>query len=340
MPYAAYIYSFTDLGLTGLPAAGTDYTTSANPSPDILRIDDSGSFGGLDNLFDAVTYPPGGLPSIDPNQVLATDLYVDTALVGSAGDHVFTDSASSTVTITGIPDITGYLVLVLPAGAPLGTPPTPVGFVTSAPIPASTLYTYTGILGPGSVPYGALANCFTTGTMIECENGPKAVQDITDGDLIITRDNGLQAVRWVGRRTVAGKKDMAPVRIKAGALGNVADLLVSPMHRMVLGGARAEVLFGASDVLAHASHLCDGDQIFREPVSEVTYFHLLFDKHEIIKAHGCWSESFAPSEAAMGTMSEATRAEILKLFPQLDDDWQDALPTLSAAEAQMALQQS
>jgi len=92
--------------------------------------------------------------------------------------------------------------------------------------------------------------------------------------------------------------------------------------------------------LAHASHLCDGDQIFREPVSEVTYFHLLFDKHEIIKAHGCWSESFAPSEAAMGTMSEATRAEILKLFPQLDDDWQDALPTLSAAEAQMALQQS
>jgi hypothetical protein len=231
-------------------------------------------------------------------------------------------------------------VLVLPAGAPLGTSPTPVGFVGTDPIPAGTSYVYTGILGPGTVPYAALANCFTLDTMIECENGPKAVQDIIEGDLIVTRDNGLQAVRWVGRRKVAGKKDMAPVRIKAGALENVADLLVSPMHRMVLSGTRAEVLFGVSDVLAHASHLCDGDQIFREPVSEVTYFYLLFDKHEIIKAHGCWSESFAPSEAAMGAVSEATRAEILKLFPQLDDDWHDALPTLSAVEAKMVIRHS
>lgn len=130
---------------------------------------------------------------------------------------------------------------------------------------------------------------------------------------------------------------MAPVRVKAGALGNTVDMRFSPMHRLLINGPRAELLFGAPEVLAHAAHLCDGDQIFSAPCAEVTYYHILFDHHEIICAHGCWSESFAPSEAALEAVDGQTRGELLKLFPELDQDWQDALPTLSAAEAQLAV---
>jgi hypothetical protein len=130
---------------------------------------------------------------------------------------------------------------------------------------------------------------------------------------------------------------MAPIRVKAGVLGNTVDLRFSPMHRILISGPRAELLFGAPEVLAHAAHLCDGDQIFRAPCAEVTYYHILFDNHEIIRAHGCWSESFAPTEAALDAAGAQTRAELLKLFPELGQDWQDALPTLTAVEAQLAI---
>ena len=338
MAYNAYIYSFADLGLSGVPVNGQSYLTSPTLAPDILSIQDSGVAPGTpDTLFDSVKSPVGP-PVIDTNQALASNLFVDNPLapVGSTGDFVFTDTNSASITLPGAPPtiIEVYTVLVLPAGT---TTPIAVGFVSSQAIPPNTLYSYSSNTGSGDVLYANLANCFTTDTMIECENGPKAVQDIVEGDLIVTRDNSLQAVRWVGRRVVVGTGDMAPVRLKAGVLGNSEDLLVSPMHRMVVGGPRAEVLYGVAEVLAHASHLCDGDRIFREPVAQVTYFHLLFDRHEIINAYGCWSESFAPSVAAMSGVEEATRAEILKLFPQLDDTWQDVLPTLSASEAAMVL---
>ncbi len=185
--------------------------------------------------------------------------------------------------------------------------------------------------------YANLAPCFTRDTLLECKNGPKAVQDIREGDMVVTRDHGLQTVRWVGLRRVCGLGKMAPVRFKAGVLGNSEDLRVSPMHRMVVSGPRAALLFGESEFLAHASHLCDGDQIFHEPVAEVTYFHLMFDQHEIICAYGCWSESFSLSKAGLEAVDGATRAEIISLFPELIEGWVDALPSLTPQEAKIAL---
>ena len=105
------------------------------------------------------------------------------------------------------------------------------------------------------------------------------------------------------------------------------------MHRMLVDGPRAELLFGASEMLAHTRDLRDGDNIFADPQESIEYFHILFDNHQIICAHGCWSESFAPHKAPLNAFEEKSRDELLKLFPQLDEVWQDALPTLSAHEA-------
>ncbi len=330
MPAPIYIYSLADLGIpaAATPLPGDIFTTSATPTPDLLNIFDDDSF--LDTIsFDLLT----GAPIIDFNQVLAANLTVDGALVGNVGDLVFTDpSGLNIVTDTGV-SIDGYLVFVVDSATGATNA---VGFVTTLPVPPNTEYTYTGPGGLVPVPYDDLA-CFTRDTMIDCENGPVAVQDIVEGDLVVTRNNGLQAVRWAMSRSVAGRGEMAPIRVKAGALGNAVDLRFSPMHRVLISGPRAEVLYSKAEVLAHVAHLCDGDQIFKEPCGEVTYYHILFDHHEIIRAHGCWSESFAPSEAALDVVDGKTRAELLKLFPELDQDWQDALPTLTAAEAQLAI---
>ena len=42
--------------------------------------------------------------------------------------------------------------------------------------------------------------CFTPGALIETEDGQVPVEDIRPGDMVMTIDNGLQPVRWVGQR--------------------------------------------------------------------------------------------------------------------------------------------
>ena len=92
------------------------------------------------------------------------------------------------------------------------------------------------------------------------------------------------------------------------------DLIVSPQHRMLIEGARAEMLFGEAEVLVAARHLPWGEVILP---AGVTYRHLLFDAHEIIVAEGVWAESFQPAARMVSAMEAEIRREIEALFPSL-----------------------
>ena len=167
--------------------------------------------------------------------------------------------------------------------------------------------------------------CFTRGAMIRTPNGDVAVEDLAEGDLVETMDNGAQPIRWIGRRAIsAGMLEatprLRPVKIVKGALGNDRDLLVSPQHRMLLSGDRAEMLFGVDEVLASAKDLIDGDTIYGGPANDVEYFHILFDEHEIIFAEGAPTESFHPGKQALSSTSQRAQAEIFELFPELAAD--------------------
>lgn len=78
--------------------------------------------------------------------------------------------------------------------------------------------------------------CFAAGTLIATQNGLVPVQDIVVGQLVQTRDHGLQPVRWVGSVTVtaarlASAPNLRPIRIDSGALGQNQPrqpLVVSP----------------------------------------------------------------------------------------------------------------
>lgn len=90
--------------------------------------------------------------------------------------------------------------------------------------------------------------CFAAVTMIETGRGAVAIEKLTEGDLVQTRDHGLQPIRWIGWRTVDARHDLAPIRIKAGTFGNDRDLLVSPQHRILVSDWMAELLFGEDEV--------------------------------------------------------------------------------------------
>ncbi|WIY25480.1 Hint domain-containing protein [Parasedimentitalea psychrophila] len=160
--------------------------------------------------------------------------------------------------------------------------------------------------------------CFTPGTLIDTAHGPRAIETLALGDLIVTRDHGLQPLRWVGSRTVAAQGSFAPIEIASALLpGASAPLLVSPQHRMLWSGARAQMLFGIDEVLVAAQHLLASPAVTRRTGGLVTYVHLMLDQHQVIYANGAATESFYPGDQALGALSDAGRDEMFTLFPEL-----------------------
>ena len=167
--------------------------------------------------------------------------------------------------------------------------------------------------------------CFTPGSLIATPKGEVPVETLHVGDKVITRDNGIQEIRWTGRRILTRDElnrapHLQPVRIKAGALGYglpERDMLVSPQHRMLIAGDRSQRYFEESEVLVAARHLVRDGAIHKIAAPQTTYIHFMFDRHEVILCNGAWTESFQPGDQTLGAMGQAARDEIVALFPEL-----------------------
>ncbi|MEX0308755.1 MAG: Hint domain-containing protein, partial [Tateyamaria sp.] len=168
--------------------------------------------------------------------------------------------------------------------------------------------------------------CFTPGTLIATPNGERRVEDLAVGDRVITRDNGIQEIRWIGKRDMSGAEladapHLRPVLIRQGALGNglpERDMLVSPQHRVLMASDKTALYFDEREVLVAAKHLTDMEGIDVVDVSSTTYIHVMFKNHEVILSDGAWTESFQPGDMTLGAMGDAQRAEIMELFPELE----------------------
>lgn len=167
--------------------------------------------------------------------------------------------------------------------------------------------------------------CFTPGTLIDTDEGRIPVEELLPGDRVLTRDRGFRTLRWVGAKEVdadllARRPEFTPVRIARGALGNglpERDMLVSPQHRVLITGPRAELLFGEHEVLVAAKHLVGMKGINRAHGTPVTYVHIMADRHEIVRSDGLWSESFQPGDMSLAGLDRPQREELLALFPEL-----------------------
>ena len=181
--------------------------------------------------------------------------------------------------------------------------------------------------------------CFVAGTLIDTPSGAVPVEDLRPGDLVLTLDHGPQPVSWSGSREIEAKGNFAPIRICAGSYGAKEDVWLSPQHRVLICDIWAELLFGESEVLVKAKDLVDGETVLREESeANVTYVHLLFDKHNIVTSHGLMSESYLPGPMMQYTFPEDSCEEIITLFPELADietaGWEAARPILKTYEAQ------
>lgn len=168
--------------------------------------------------------------------------------------------------------------------------------------------------------------CFARGTLIETARGPCRVETLRAGDLVRTRDRGLRPLSWTGARHLSARildlqPNLRPILIRADALGPglpAQDLRVSPQHRVLVRSRIAERLTGAKEALVAARYLRDMPGVSVEnPACGVDYHHLLFDRHEIVRSNGCWTELLHTGVQAMQSITPAARREIRAIFPEL-----------------------
>ena len=108
---------------------------------------------------------------------------------------------------------------------------------------------------------------------------------------MLTRDEGVQELRWIGQTTSRAVGRMAPVLIRAGVLNNAADLVVSPDHRLMVYQRHDELGAGSPELLVRARDLVNGSDVVVQDGGFVDYFQLLFDRHHIVYAEGIAAES-------------------------------------------------
>ncbi|WP_245890470.1 Hint domain-containing protein [Roseovarius confluentis] len=135
------------------------------------------------------------------------------------------------------------------------------------------------------------ATCFAAGTLIATPDGETAVEALCAGDLVTTAKGRAVPVKWIGRQTrlpFFSGAAAAPVRIKAGALGDGLphnDLTVTGDHGMILDG-----------LVINASALVNGTTIDWVPMTDlpdrVTYYHIETEEHDVIVANGAAAETF------------------------------------------------
>jgi Ca2+-binding RTX toxin-like protein len=167
--------------------------------------------------------------------------------------------------------------------------------------------------------------CFTPGTLIATAKGERCVEDLVEGDRIITRDNGIQTIRWAGSREMTGAEfkqaaHLKPIHISKGALGDnmpTRDMVVSPNQRFLINSTLTNVLVGESEVLVAAKFLTNLAGVRPVVPSQVDYILVMFDHHEIVLANSAWAESFQPDELSLHQIGDVQRTEILMQFPDL-----------------------
>lgn len=159
---------------------------------------------------------------------------------------------------------------------------------------------------------------FAAGTRVTLADGrQERIEHLAPGTSILTRDHGPQPVRWIGKATLRARGGFAPVVILPGVLGNDAELIVSPHHRLFIYQRGAYRIGGMAEILVQAKHLVDGEAILRREGGFVDYYSLVFDRHEIIFAEGIAAESLMVNAATVAQLPPELAGELLRRFPGL-----------------------
>ncbi|MCP5073100.1 MAG: hypothetical protein GY947_07375 [Rhodobacteraceae bacterium] len=147
--------------------------------------------------------------------------------------------------------------------------------------------------------------------------GDIPVQHLTSGDRVLTRDSGMQLVRWVGKTVQNVKPGLGPVFFSKGTINNSRDLSICPNQCVVLKGAEPMAAFGDPEVLVPAYKFINEHKVIRSAPPNVTYYRILTNRHELVYAEAAAIESFRPSRENVALLGQQQQSEIQLVFPDI-----------------------
>lgn len=148
----------------------------------------------------------------------------------------------------------------------------------------------------------------SSGTSIATQEGAIPAGWLRVGDLVVTRDLGLQPILAIGHieMTCTMLKDrpgLWPVEIAPGALGQgkpTERLIVSPWQRIHVRKGQSPM---GDEALVAARHLIGWPGIEAVmPAQAMSSYQILFKNHELILADGQWVESLCLSQSHLGQL--------------------------------------
>ena len=236
--------------------------------------------GTLDLLAGSTTRITGSIAGQHVSFADATGLLYLTNLAGSAS--VTAAQAGDVIDLLGITNVTTD-------GANVTTDQGALNFTNLA----AGLQVVLSSDAQGGTDVGVA--CYCAGTLIQTDGGEIAVERLAIGDRVVTVSGASRAIRWVGRRSyagrfLAGKPQLLPILFRAGCLGEGLprrDLRVSPLHAMYLDG-----------VLVPTQMLVNRTTIVQvQDCNRVDYVHVELDSHDVILAEGAPSETFLDDDS-------------------------------------------
>jgi len=141
-----------------------------------------------------------------------------------------------------------------------------------------------------------MISCFLADSMIETPEGPRAVQDLSVGDQVVTYNrqtdaSSVAALVWTGRTHMTVRTDLAddvagyPVRVLKDAFADGVpgrDMLITPEHCLFFEGK-----------FVPARMLVNGRSVFYDrSITSYDYFHVETEQHSVITADGMLTESY------------------------------------------------
>ncbi len=174
----------------------------------------------------------------------------------------------------------------------------------------------------------AFTNAFSAiarGSLITCEHGPVAVEDLLPGDRVWTLDNGLQPLFWIGSMALERPSDTQTrpglTRITADSFGMgrpMPDLVLGQAARLLRRDTALVNTLGSPKALAPVSAFADGETVLSiAPMARTRVYHLLFETHQIIRANGLEIESYHPEKSLRTSLSRELLLTFMDLFPHL-----------------------
>ncbi len=161
--------------------------------------------------------------------------------------------------------------------------------------------------------------------------GERRVEFLRPGDLVVTRDNGLQPVRLIWTRDIseaeiAADPSLAPVLLNTRAIGPMMPsrpLRIGGAHRLLIPGWRLLDEEDHINCLVPARDV-DGVSLGNETEAvEASYFNIVFDAPQVFCANGMPVESFVPSKETLQWVPQDVKSDLRALFPDLGPEFTD-----------------